>query len=442
MRLPNSLSTNCLHRSGVWGRIFDVSLSRIFVTLTLLAVLALSFAVNANEVNIGRVNVDDQSFSTQKSAGKQALAQVFVKVSGNRDVVNNPTVKRAINNFEQYLLASRFKQQSLSDDGTNFVFEASFNLEKVQQLLVNAEQPVWPKLRPAASLWVTYEQEPDGQSLLNQHSAPQLLPLVYENAFERGVDIVVPIGDLEDEIAVSISDVSDKFIHRVSQHSERYNSEYVILASIEPFIAELHDGDNDFDDNIVLDSELQNKLNEAKLRMLLNAQGDSRGISQEKAPTSIKTIESTQEIPSDTAYVTDFVIASTTLTTHTRMTIGRLYSNSQNDAITSLINVYADELAAQFSLAPTKGGARSDVIAVENVVSLNDYITLIEMLRSIPGVDDANLTKQESNTAYIDVSYSIEKEQLTTIITLDPRLTQQQKMFGANETNASWFKWQ
>ena len=74
-----------------------------------------------------KVPVASQSQDLRTHALQQALTKIFIKVSGNSSVVNTSAIQSAIANPENYLLAYRYADGTLSDGSSSLFLHASFD---------------------------------------------------------------------------------------------------------------------------------------------------------------------------------------------------------------------------------------------------------------------------------------------------------------------------
>lgn len=440
-------------------------------------------ASNIDHVNIGRITVFDQSVSSQQLAGKQALAQVFVKISGNPLVLDTTEIQRAVDNYEQFLVSSSFLPQKNA-----WIFEATFNQQKVEQLLMASGLNVWTSLRPSAVMWLAKEDLgnqdsrmeetaaqdkvdkakltdiTDGQTntndttsisysnqrvLLSENQAIDLGNLVKNLAYQRGVDIIIPLGDLEDAVNISVYDVWNQFISRLLSHSVRYNTDYVISATMQPYSQDLEQAEKNisiFNDELANDRELlDDSLRQNTISDELSEPETAGFVGPEALSTSSVTSfdmfgqETTgfgeiQNIP-DRAVTQQQVLApeGTThkldyvITNRSRVHTGRLYGEGENQLVSALVNKYADILALEFSLGGSSNSQeRPDIASVSlvvgNIKDLRDYVEFKQLVESVPAVNLVKLEKQSSTTAHFRVDQTISKQQLSAILSLDKRI--------------------
>ena len=456
----NRIALSACKRIGVFLNKF------IIITMCLCSVIfpiTAVYASNIEHVNVGRVIVEDQSLSTQQIAGKKALEQVFVKLSGNQNVRDAEAISKAIDNFEQFLTASSFLQ-----NGDQLIFEATFNRQKVENLLMASGLSVWASLRPSGMLWLGYENTVSQQQVLFQNQAYNpntklsLSQIVDLHAYARGVEIILPIGDFTDTSSVSVYDVWNQFISHILEHSQRYNADYLISATMQPYTYENHEAyladqaelQNNYETylrNKVSDTQdvagltngeignidtSQNVDNSSIEDVSDNDTTTSLAMDMSEASTESNSVNINTNIPKDTAYKVDYVI-----TNRTKVHTGTLYTNSDSSAITGLIDVYANMLSKQFALSRSNEGQNTLAVSlvVNNVRSLDDYVSVIQLINSIPAISNATLKEQYKNQSVISIQQTISINQLRSILSLDPRVRISQV---GNDTNTVQLMWQ
>jgi hypothetical protein len=426
-----------------------------------------SVASNIEHVNIGRIAVNDQSQRSQQQAGKRALAQVFIKISGDPQVLNATEISRAVDNYEQFLIASSFLQEQQS-----LIFEARFNQQKVEQLLMASGLSVWTSLRPSAVLWLAREDEQQQKILVSQNQSLELGQLVKQRGFVRGVEVIVPVGDLDDAMNVSIYDVWNQFVSRLVTQSARYNTDYVISATMQGFTREEHDANlrrlEQTQPNWLANGNLNPGQNEnqtnSQVLMLEGARNNDNDVLSDISANNTNEIEQnvtdafttelplpdadTEDrdvapkeiiVPDDTTHKLDYAI-----TNRQRVFTGRLYGTSEDDLVIQLVDEYANLLAQEFSLRGsneqgTATQSASIQLVVSNINSLADYVDLIALVESIPAVSSAKLIKQSNTTAFIKVEQALGQRQLAAILALDKRM---QVNLSQQQQSDLYFNWQ
>lgn len=199
-------------------------------SLILLLCLSLgSHAVIVSDLYRVQVPVADQSTVSRQSGIQDALQQVLVKVSGQTASVQNQTVQAAAASAERYVKSFRYSRDEADD---SLLLEVLFAQNLIDTLLKDAQQPVWGKSRPLVLLWQGVEDELQRKAL-NQNSGAWRARL--ERAMnERGIPLLWPAQDLEDELALPVERLWGLFKGDVQKASARYAADAFMAGRLSP----------------------------------------------------------------------------------------------------------------------------------------------------------------------------------------------------------------
>ncbi len=217
------------------------------------------FAVNVSDLYRVSVAVDDQSEESRKLGVQWAFQQLLIKVSGYQEVLANPTLVTASQNAERYMQGFSYHQDSV-DDQT--YLQAWFSKALVAPLMKRAQAPVWGENRPLLLNWLVIEPpvvlvEGDGLSeaeakfsqagvifesdVNNQKRGERLLvseqspewKTRFDRAFsERGLPLLWPINDLEDQTTLPLDQLWWLFPEAITQASVRYQADAVLAGRL------------------------------------------------------------------------------------------------------------------------------------------------------------------------------------------------------------------
>ena len=182
----------------------------------------------------GNIVVVDQSENKLKVL---ALKQVLVKVSGNSEIAKLNESQLLLKKTES-LLSQYGYQTSLN---TRY-FTAVFDKHKINQALKEMQQPVWGGTRPTTLVWLIRDGDGERQ-LVSDHMLSRRvdsgLSLVFqEQQHNRGISLQFPLMDLEDNLSLSVSDVSGRFYDPIARASKRYGIEHFVIANLKQSSAE------------------------------------------------------------------------------------------------------------------------------------------------------------------------------------------------------------
>jgi hypothetical protein len=329
----------------------------IFV-LTLYSVISMhAFSAPIEHLNKGQIIVPDQSNFTQNKAGKRVFQQVVVKLSGDVAVLENLEIKRSATNFEQYLISSIFIQ-----DGDKLLYQAEFNEQKIVDLLRSENLNVWGKRRPSGLLWLAIEDEVSKEkSLVTLSSSSQYLETIEQVAYDRGVALIMPIGDLTDSMNITALDVWGLFSSSIFNKSVRYGTNYVIGARV---------------GSVFDDFSASEKL---QLSYFI---------------TNGQTIKTNEIIGDDISTL-----------------------------IAQFVNEYATYLATLYSIESSETGQIYSVtLNIANVDTLVKYRSVLEILSSLAVTHNVDLRAQFKDVASFTLASNVPVQRLKTILKLEQYL--------------------
>jgi hypothetical protein len=175
------------------------------------------------------VPVADQSSQALAKAAREAMSEVLVKISGSRDVLQNPAVSAALGDARNHVQQYAYVQGKPPAAPLSLRF--GFSDPFVTDLVARSGAPLWTVNRPRVLAWVVVEDE-QGRRFVTQESAPQEAYWLLEEFSRRGVPVQLPVLDLTDTAAVSLDDVWALNANTVLAASARYNVQDVLVGRL------------------------------------------------------------------------------------------------------------------------------------------------------------------------------------------------------------------
>jgi len=189
-----------------------------------------------------------QDDKERKTAIRTAMEKVLIKVSGRRDVVYAPEVEQALSNAMQHVQQFRYKPleepEESADEGA-VAAEAdapvekvikytqqlwvSFDTKAVNQIMLGAGLPIWGHARPTTLLWLAVEEQGE-RYILGGNVNDEMKNGLMQSAEDRGLPLLVPLLDLEDQAAVRITDIWGNCKEVINNASLRYQPEDSLVA--------------------------------------------------------------------------------------------------------------------------------------------------------------------------------------------------------------------
>lgn len=383
----------------------------VFVYFSLIFLLSVSTTALAGLYD-GKAQVQNQSNSQRKQAASRAMKQVLVRISGQRDIVKNDLVRSRLRQAESFIRQFAFHQQPDA-----LIYTASFDQQKIDQLVKQAGFPIWSNRRPITLLWVVMENENGTQRvLLNETEYSAFKSQLMSIAEERGIELMFPLMDLQDNLQINVDDVWGRFDDTIKKASERYPVESIVAARV-------------YRENTIEPEPIEPVSTQASSSVM-----GTFALSQPAKEVVTATDETAaappvwriewrlfDEEPAD--YQTRDLASSALL-------------------LDDFGHWLADYQAARFAVRADNDalGKLPTVLTVLNVNSLADYVGLQRFFESLTVVTKAELISQQDQVARFALSLVSNQQDLLNEIQLDGRIKRERDEFGQVRA-ALEFRW-
>lgn len=325
-----------------------------------------------------RVAIDQQSVKVQQQASKDAMAQVLVKIKGNKDVLESQVIRSKLGQAEDFIRQYRFE----NENGQGF-FVASFDAKKIDDLVRAAGFAVWGNRRPSTLFWLAIENpESRARSLISEQDMSSEATTVLETAHSRGIVIHFPLLDIEDLKRVGMFDVWGRFTDQLLLASERYQVEAMLSARL--------------------------------YRM---------------------EVAEAEQQPSDSQWQLDWNYVM-----QRHQLEGTLTGKNKQQLLQELIHQHADLLAMSFVGEDDEQGASLVELQFNNVTDLGLYVRISRILQSLSVVSHVSLEQLSGRVGIFKVRLSGSEQGLINAIGLENRIQRQRDQFG-QPMEALQFNW-
>tara|TARA_R110002072_G_scaffold278758_1_gene440631 strand:+ start:31633 stop:32769 length:1137 start_codon:yes stop_codon:yes gene_type:complete len=199
----------------------------IAAALWLLALAGTARALPVDGLYSHEVAVSSQSEVERRRAYREALAQVIVKVTGERIWLDHPRISAAVNNADEFVA-----QVSYRTRGTEALIEVRFDREQLDELLNREDIPVWDNNRASVLLWITVQAADGRRTMLGSSSEHELLDQARLFASERAVPVLIPLLDLTDRRMVTPDKAWALDSEALRSAANRYGADSVLAARV------------------------------------------------------------------------------------------------------------------------------------------------------------------------------------------------------------------
>jgi hypothetical protein len=338
-----------------------------------------------------KVEVTEQTERAQKSAARDALSQVLIKVSGTRDILEHQDIKQTLRIASDFMRAYRFDLQ----EGTLF-YLASFDAQKIDTLIMEAGFPIWDSRRPDSLMWLAIEEPTSLQrSVLAEGSHGDLLNLANQAAKSRGIKISFPLMDLDDLQQINLYDIWGRFSKSIELASQRYAPD------------------------IIMSARFYQRKSQSAAEMEIN--------------DGAQLIDEEQIQP----WLADWLLIN-----NGSSESGQFSAGDSGELTQLLVELLADKLASQFAIDNKALSAIANKVQIKviNVESLAAYIEVARFLSSLTLVSKTTLINQWGSEATFELEVFGEEADLVNALLLDEKLSPKLDNFGQPGTELE-FVW-
>ena len=206
---------------------------RLLVIIACLPVLlpALAGAVTGQDLFESEVSVTSQQPAERKAAMKRALAEVLVRVTGQRELLGQEPAKSMLADPARYV--QQYRYYTVPDSRPpQLKMRVRFDGNAVRAALQQQGASYWgsPE-RPDTLLWLAVEDR-GKRFIVAAQDGSEVYRKIQTVAQQRGVSLVFPLMDLEDQSKARFTDIWGGFFERVLEASGRYNPSAILIGRL------------------------------------------------------------------------------------------------------------------------------------------------------------------------------------------------------------------
>jgi hypothetical protein len=177
------------------------------------------------------VPVDSQQPDLRTAYMKTALQEVLVRLTGQPEVLNRDSVRSMLDTPEQFVQQYRYFTLPESTP-PRLMLRVDFDGGAIQQELRQQGVAYWGKTeRPEILLWLAVEDR-GTRYIVSAQDGSDASRELQQAARQRGIPLLLPLMDLEDQNQVRFTDVWGGFFDGVQSASARYKPGDVLIGRL------------------------------------------------------------------------------------------------------------------------------------------------------------------------------------------------------------------
>lgn len=210
---------------------------RLLLTSLLILLAGLASPLAARQVDLysAEAPVSGESSEQRAEAMRSAFRQVLVKLTGSLEAANRadlaPLVERAVDMVQEYRY--RLAPGAAADSPPQRLLWVRFDPGAVERQLAQAQVSAWPGPRPRVLVWLGVMEGQRGE-LSNLEDRPEAQAALAQRAEGRGIDLQLPLLDLEDRTRLDATDLVPDRESGIRAASQRYGATVILVGRLRP----------------------------------------------------------------------------------------------------------------------------------------------------------------------------------------------------------------
>ena len=149
-----------------------------------------------------------ESADDRTQAVKQALFAVLDRILVTEDIAKLPVVQEMLLGAQHYVKQSQYSLLPAEEyaESSARLFRVQFDEDQILEVLRKSQVGIWSEIRPETLLWLVVDE--DGQrQFYNADEMPDIESALAFASKLKGVPLIYPILDLEEQQKISLNDV-------------------------------------------------------------------------------------------------------------------------------------------------------------------------------------------------------------------------------------------
>ncbi len=213
------------------ARKYEVWLRQIFFGLALPLVCGVPTAVSADLYG-AETPVSGEDAEERNRAVSAAFGQVLVKLTGSRSVATRSAYQELLAQAPLLVQQYRYRIAEAGADGApQRLLTVRFDPPAVDRLLAERAWSIWREPRPRLLVWLV-KDEGGQRTMVSPDLEPAIRAALRRQAQARGVEMQLPLLDLEDQSQLTAADAWSGFEPRILAASQRYGSGPILVGRL------------------------------------------------------------------------------------------------------------------------------------------------------------------------------------------------------------------
>ncbi|HEX4044791.1 MAG TPA: DUF2066 domain-containing protein [Gammaproteobacteria bacterium] len=190
------------------------------------------FAAKVSHLYQAQLPVTAQTDEIRRQAEVNGLIQVLIKLTGNPEIEQNPTIKTNLARADYYV--QEFSYAAATPNTANYTIQINYNPDEIKRLLRQAGASYWGENRPLILVWMAVKDEaqPHAAEIIND-TASDILFTMQQQSKKYGLPIIFPIMDVTDVNQVTSNEIINKQLPLLKTAGQRYSPDAMLIGYVQ-----------------------------------------------------------------------------------------------------------------------------------------------------------------------------------------------------------------
>jgi hypothetical protein len=193
-------------------------------------IASLAEAAVSQQLFESEVFVRSQAPAERAQAMKSALEEVLVRVAGRNSVLDTQPARNLLEKPARLVQQYRYYTVPGSEPPVLKLW-VRFDGEAIRESLQQQGLAYWGADRPDTLVWLAVEDH-GSRYVVSADDESEVHRQIVQEARQRGVPVLFPLMDLEDQSQARFSDIWGGFFEHVLTASERYNPQAILIGRL------------------------------------------------------------------------------------------------------------------------------------------------------------------------------------------------------------------
>lgn len=203
----------------------------LFLAVLLIFFPAISGAMKVSNLYQADFTVNSQTADERGEVVPIGLLSILTKLTGDRALSANPSVKESMNRAEYFV--SKYRYFLPTPESSQYQIQINYDQADVNRILQRANIPFWGDERPLILVWLIVNDQQHVDEIIGSEAADGLFSLVKRKASKFGLPVIFPLMDIEDMHSVVPADVTEMNLAALRKAGNRYAPNALLIGRLD-----------------------------------------------------------------------------------------------------------------------------------------------------------------------------------------------------------------